>query len=122
MREIVAFLAGLGGLIEIIVAIGGPAMAGVGMETRETAPPMPTGPLLLGVGIGAASIGAGALIAMGRRGWPWGVLMIVGAVLGAAIVGPETGWYTLAAVFTLLAGVLALPLGLWPRMAHRRRG
>ncbi len=122
MREIVAFLAGLGGLIEIIVAIGGPAMAGVGMETGEKAPPMPTGPLLLGVGIGAASIGAGAVIALGRRGWPWGVLMIAGAVLGAAVVGPETGWFTMAALFTLLAGVIALPIGLWPRTPARRHG
>jgi hypothetical protein len=69
---------------------------------------MPTGPLLLGIAIGTASIVAGALVAMGRSGQLWGAVLVAGALLGAVFVGPHTGWFTMAAVFTLLAGVLAL--------------
>jgi hypothetical protein len=122
MRETVAFLAVLGGVVEIIVAIGGPAAAGVGMETGQAAPPMPTGPLLVGIAIGVLSIAAGAAVALGRRGWPWGSLLVVVSVLGATVVGPLTGWFTMAAGFTVLAGVLALPIGLRPRLPARRRG
>ena len=122
MREMVAFLAILGGVVEIIVAIGGPAAAGVGMETGEAAPPMPTGPLLVGIAIGVLSIVAGASVALGRRGWPWGILLVGAALLGATMVGPLTGWFTMAAGFSLLAGLLALPIGLRPRLPSRPRG
>jgi len=122
MREMVAVLAGLGGIIEIIVAIGGPAMAGVGMGAGASPPPMPTGPLLVGVAVGAASIAAGVLVAAGRRGWPWGIVLIGGAAVGATVVGRETGWFTMAAAFTAFAGILALPIGLRPSLPIRRRG
>lgn len=122
MREIVAFLAVLGGIVEILAAIGGPAAAGVGMETREAAPAMPTGPLLVGIAIGVVSIAGGASVALGRRGWPWGILLLGAAILGATVVGPLTGWFTMAAGFTVLAGLLALPIGLRPRLPARRRG
>lgn len=108
MREIVATLAILGALIEAVTAIGGPQMAGVGMITREPAPAMATGPLLVGLGVAAFSALGGARIAVGGDGRKWGVGLIAAAIVGTIVVGPWTGFFTLAAGFTALAGVLAL--------------
>jgi hypothetical protein len=107
LRDSVAVLAILGGIIELIAAVGGPQLAGVGMLTNEAAPPMPIGPLLFGVAAAAVSIVAGALINPGNAR-VLAVVLIAAAIVGAIVVGPLTLWYSIAAFFTLLAGVLAL--------------
>ena len=108
MKDIVGVLAVIGGLIEIVAAIGGPQAAGVGMLTGERAPAMETGPLLLGLGIAALSVLGGGLVASGRNGLWWGVALIAAAITGALLVGPWTGFFTMGAAFTLLAGAIAL--------------
>ena len=108
MKDIVGVLAVLGGLIEIVAAIGGPQAAGVGMLTGDRAPAMETGPLLIGLGIAALSILGGGLVAAGRDGRWWGVAMIAAAIAGALVIGPWTGFFTMGAGFTLVAGAIAL--------------
>lgn len=93
MREIVGTLAILGGLIEVVTAIGGPQMAGVGMVTRDVA---------------AISMLAGGRIGVGGNGQGWGLGLVVAAVVGTMLVGPWTGFFTMGAGFTLLAGASAL--------------
>ena len=108
MRESVVVLALLGGLIQIVAAVGGPQLAGVGMLTNEPAPPMPTESLLLGLSVAAVCILAGSFVAAGRNGQLWGLVMLAASVVGIVNVGPLTGWYTIGSFFTVLAGVLAL--------------
>jgi len=116
MREFVAVSAILGGLIELMAAIGGPGLAGVGMETGQPAPGMEAGPLLVGLAGAAVSVACGVLVLAGRSGQLWGIALIATAAVGASVVGPSTGWYTLGAGFTLLAGAMAL------FVRRRRRG
>jgi len=108
LREIVAVCAILGGIIELIAAIGGPQLAGVGSLTNEPAPAMDTGPLLVGIAAAAVAIVGGARISLGHRSRPWGVLIVAATLLGVAIVGPLTGFFTIAALITVPAGLLAL--------------
>lgn len=101
-------LATLGGLVQAVTAIGGPQMAGVGMLTGEPAPPMPTGPLLVGLGIAAFSVLGAARVAAGGSGQRWGLGLMAAAMAGTVLVGPWTGFFTMGAGFTLLAGALSM--------------
>jgi hypothetical protein len=108
MREIVATIAIFAGVIEALAAIGGPQLAGVGRLTGEAAPPMPTGPLLVGLAVAAVSIVGGILVVLERPARRIGIAMLVASAVGIAVVGPWTGFFTIAATLTILAGVLAL--------------
>jgi hypothetical protein len=108
MREVVAVLAILGALIELLGAIGGPQLAGVGLVSGEDAPAMATGPLLLGLAIGVTTIVGGARVAMGGNGQRWGAILVLGSVAGAMILTPWTLWFTFGAAIALIGGVLAL--------------
>ena len=108
MRESVAVLALIGGIIQLIAAIGGPALNGLGSVTNEPAPDMPTGPLLVGIAIGTFTLVAGILVAQGRRAQLPGLLLIAGSLLGLQVVSRWTGWFTFGAGFAIAAGLLAL--------------
>ena len=108
VRETVAVCAILGGIIELIAAIGGPQLAGVGMISGDPAPPMETVPLLVGIVTACVAIVAGILVGFGRNAQLCGALIIASAVIGVAIVGPSTGFYTMGAVFTVLGGLVSL--------------
>src|SRR6476646_4202801 len=101
MREMVAVLAILGAIAEAITAIGGPQLAGVGMIEQVHAPPMPMGPLLVGLAVAAVSLVAGSLVAAGRSAPRLGAVMIVASAIGIAVVGPYTGFFTISALFTV---------------------
>jgi hypothetical protein len=115
MRDVVSVCAILGGVIELIAAIGGPQLAGVGIMSSDPAPAMPTGALIVGMAAALLSIVGGGFIQAGRSGQLWGVALIAAAVVGSVVVTSLTLWFTFGAFFTLLAGVLALFL-------RRRRG
>ena len=104
----VAVVAILGGIMELITAIGGPQLAGVGIRSDVPPPPMETVPLLVGLAIGVLSIAGGALVSAGRNGQRWGLLMVAISIIGVLVVGPSTGWFTIAAALTFVAGVMAL--------------
>jgi hypothetical protein len=104
----VAVVAILGGILDLITAIGGPQLAGVGIRTDVPPPPMPLGPLLVGLAIGVLSIAGGALVSAGRSGQRWGLVMVAAGVIGFVVVGPSTGFFAISVVLTFLAGVMAL--------------
>ncbi len=104
----VAVVAILGGILVWITAIGGPQLAGVGIRSDVPPPPMETGPLIVGMAIGFLSIAGGAFVSAGRNGQRWGVLMVAVSIIGVVVVGPSTGWFTIAAALTFAAGVMAL--------------
>jgi hypothetical protein len=108
MRDMVAVCAVLGGIIELLAAIGGPQLAGVGIRTAEPPPAMGTVPLVVGLAVGVISILGGSLVSAGRNGQRWGVALVIAAVVGAWVVGQSTGWFIFGAFFTLLAGVMAV--------------
>ena len=118
MRDIVAVCAILGGILELIAAIGGPQLAGVGLVSDEPAPAMAAGPFLVGVSGALLSIAGGALVSAGRSSRPWGLVLVAASVAGVLVVGPSTGWYTIGAVPALLAGVVALLIRQRPRPAE----
>jgi hypothetical protein len=115
MREIVGVCAVIGGIVELIAAVGGPRLTGIGMLTNEPPPAMETGPLLVGIAVALISIVAGSLVTAGRSGQFWGIVLLVAAAVGVIVVGPWTGWFTLGAAFTVLAGALSL----FVRKSHR---
>ena len=108
MRESVAVCAVIGGIVELIAAVGGPRLTGIGMLTGGVVPDMETGPLLVGIAASLVSFAAGGLVAAGRNGRLWGVVLLAAAAVGIFVVGPWTEWFTLGAGFTVLAGLLAL--------------
>ena len=107
MREIVATCALLGALVELLATLGGPQAAGTGVP-NELAPAMPTGPFLVGLAAAGLAVIAGLRIGRGHSGKRWGLVLLVCTAVGIVVVSPWTGWFTIAAVFVLLAGVLAL--------------
>lgn len=44
----------------------------------------------------------------GRSGQRWGLLLVAASIIGVLIVGPSTGWFTIAAALAIVAGIMAL--------------